>query len=177
MPVASFNNLSSIGLIKDINPRTLPTDDKIGFAWSDVQNFRFKDGVVEKMYGYETLIDTSSTITPYYYTRISNDTQSFYVYCGLNKIYTYYANSHYNITRQSAAVDVNYSASSNNQWNHTILNGFPVFNNGTDIPQVWNPINQSTRLINYASWPTNYKAEVIRSYKAYLIALNITDPR
>jgi hypothetical protein len=175
MPVKSFNNLSTIGLIKDQNPRTLPVEDQPGFAWSDVQNFRFKDGVVEKMNGYEQLIDATSTITPYYTTRISNGSQSFYVYCGLNKIYTYYANSHYNITRQSGAVDVNYSASSSNQWNHCILNGFPIFNNGIDIPQTWNPINQSTRLNNLTNWPTSYKADVIRSYKAYLIALNITD--
>jgi hypothetical protein len=173
--IISYNNIGSIGLVEDVNPKALPADNKNGVAWSNVQNFRFKDGVVSKMPGYNLLIDTSSTITPYFTTRIANGSSSYYVYAGTNKIYCQYSLSHYNITRQSGGVDVNYSADLNNQWNVAILNGFPVFNNGIDIPQAWTTVNQSTRLSNLSNWPTSYKAAVIRSFKAYLVALDITN--
>ena len=173
--IISYNNIGSLGLVKDIDPKALPADNKNGVAWSDTQNFRFKDGVVSKMPGYNLLIDTTSSITPYFTTRVANGSDSYYVYCGLNKIYCQFSLGQYNLTRQSAAIDVNYSADSNNQWNVTTLNGFPIFNNGTDIPQAWTTVNQSTRLVNLANWPTNYKASVIRAYKAYLVALSITD--
>jgi len=175
MPIISYNNISSLGLIKDVDPKTLSADDKNGVAWSDTQNFRFKDGMVSKMPGYALLIDTTATITPYFYKRIQSGSNSYYVYCGLNKIYCQYSLSHYNITRQTTGVDVDYAADSNNQWNYCLLNGLPIFNNGTDIPQAWTTINQSTRLVNLVGWPTSYKASIIRAYKAYLIALDITD--
>ncbi|WAK01872.1 hypothetical protein [Methylobacter sp. YRD-M1] len=173
MAIISYNNIATIGTVKDINHNVLPSDDRNGFAWTDSQNFRFKDGVASTMPGYEELITPS--VTPYFTTRIQNNGASYYVYAGLNKIYTQYSGSQYNITRQSAGADVNYAADTNYQWNVAILNGLPVFNNGTDIPQAWTTISQGQRLVNLSGWPTNYKASVIRSFKAYLIALDVTN--
>lgn len=175
MAIISYNNLSSIGLIKDVNPKSLPANDKDGFAWTNVQGMRFKDGVITKLPGYELLIDTTSTIIPYFETRITNGSNSFYVYAGYNKIYCYFTGTHYNITRQSGGTDVNYAATANFPWNVALLNGFPIFNNGVDIPQAWTTVNQSTKLSNLAAWPTSNTAAVIRAYKAYLIALDVTD--
>ncbi|WP_442498795.1 hypothetical protein [Methylobacter sp. sgz302048] len=173
MTIASFNNIASLGVIKDVQSENLPADNKVGLAWTDAQNMRFKGGSIVKMPGCETLIDTSSTIAPYFYTRIQKDSSSFYVYGGLNKMYCYYSGSHYNITRQSAGVDVNYNCNNDRLWTYTLLNGLPVFNNGVDAPQSW-AVNQSTRMANLSGWKTNYTARVIRSFKAYLVAADVT---
>jgi hypothetical protein len=170
----SFDSLSTIGMLRDTDPLVLPIGED-GFAWSNVQNFRFKNGVAQKMPGYSLAFDTSSTITPYFHLRVDKGLQSNYVYCGMNKIYCYYLGVHYNITRQTDAVDVDYNATSNNQWNATILNGLAVFNNGVDAPQSWTVVDHGTKLTDLNAWPTNYKASVIRAYKAYLIALDITN--
>jgi hypothetical protein len=175
MAIVSFNNIATIGLVKDIGSENLPSDDKSGFAWTDSQNVRFKNNAIQKMPGYSTIIDTGSTIAPYYSVRINTGSTSYYVYLGLNKAYTLHSGSHYNITRQSTGVDVNYTASVNNPWTHTVLNGLPVFNNGFDAPQAWTNIGTGNRLSNLSNWPTNFTCAVMRSYKAYLIALDITD--
>lgn len=174
MAIISFNNIAGVGMIKDVSPKTLPSSDKSGFGWTDVQNMRFKDDSVEKMPGYSTIIDTTGTVSPYFTQRINDGTHSFYLWAGLNKVYVQYSGTNYNITRQTTGVDVNYSATSDFRWNLTTLNGLPVLNNGIDIPQSWTPVNQSQKLANLNAWPTGYTASVIRSYKAYLIALNIT---
>lgn len=174
MAIIPFNNIGSLGLITSLDSENLPADNKTGFAWSDIKNMRFKNGNVQKMAGYSPLIDPA--ITPYYTTRISDISgASHYVYCGLNKVYVRYQSSHYNLTRQTTGTDVDYNATIYDKWNTCVLNGLLILNNKNDTPQVWSPIDRNTRLVNMSNWPTGYKTEVIRSFKAYLIALDVTN--
>jgi hypothetical protein len=170
-----FNNIASIGMIRDLATESLPADDKNGFAWTDVQNCRFKGGSISKMGGYEELIDTSTTVAPYFYTRVQTTDKNIYLYAGLNKIYGYYAGSHYNLTRQTAGVDVDYSASLSNQWVATTINFSTVLNNGFDTPQAWVNADTGVKFVDLPAWPTDYKANILRAYKNYLIAADITD--
>ena len=60
MPLIPFDNVGSIGIIKDIPPYNLPQG-----AWSDGNNVRFFDNGVKKVAGYEEVMATCP-FAPYY---------------------------------------------------------------------------------------------------------------
>lgn len=167
--ILSFDQLASGGLNKDANNELLPIQP---FVWTEAQNVRFKDGSVKKMGGSEVIIATP--IVPYFSTRIVNGSNAYYLIGGLNKFYVNYSGANYNITRQTSSVDVDYSGSADNNWTYTILNTFPIFNNGVDAPQAWTSLSHTTKLSNLATWPASTTCGIMRSFKAYLIAGNIT---
>lgn len=77
-------------------------------------------------------------------------------------------------TTTSTSADENYSATQNS-WTSTLLGGIPVLNpnNGNDYPQRWN-LDINSRLVNLENWPENVYCQSMRSYKGYLVAMNIT---
>ncbi len=180
MSIIQFNNIASVGLVKDKSPENLPSDDQNGFAWTDAQNVRFRNGAAQKMSGYSLVIDTSSTIQPTFTTRVNVNGSSYYLYAGLNNAYCYYGSVHTDITRQTSSVDVNYNASVSSPWTSCVINNFAILNNGNDTPQSWTPSPSIPKLQNLAGWGTSggstptTTASVIRSYAEHLIALDIT---
>jgi len=54
------------------------------------------------------------------------------------------------------------------------LNGNAIFNNGVDIPQAWVSFSTGAKLVNLPNWNTNTTARVVRSFKAYVVAGDIT---
>jgi hypothetical protein len=69
----------------------------------------------------------------------------------------------------------NYTGDADNIWNGGILGGIAVINNGIDPPQAWNPTNVSTRLVDLPNWTANTTAKVVKPFKNFLVALNITE--
>lgn len=186
MAIIRFNDIGAIGIVKDLPAHELPPE-----AWSDGSNVRFHDGKVEKMLGHSQIFNISAsateqiTINPWWLLQVSTGGNVYWVYAGKNKVYAAANNSNNNnITRYSTATasDVNYSATPNVRWNGGVIGGIPVLNNGEDEPQVWNPIGLSTRLIELdydtsagTKWSdASLKARVIRPYRNYLIALDVT---
>lgn len=78
-------------------------------------------------------------------------------------------------TGGSVTADRNYAATADFIWNGGILGKIPVINNGVDTPQMWNPIATGTRLADLSNWPASTKATVIRPFKTFLVALDITE--
>lgn len=163
--ILSFNQLASAGLIKDTNNELLPTEP---FVWTEAINVRFKDGSVRKINGSESVFTTP--IVPYYAAYISDNQHDYIVIAGQTKIYSYYSGAWTDITN----VVADYNPSANN-WQFTVINTFPVFNNTVDVPQVWSPALPGTPLINLPEWPVDTRCGIMRSFKAYLIAGNIKD--
>ena len=60
MPLVPFENVGSIGIIKDVPPYNLPQG-----AWSDGNNVRFLDNGVKKIAGYKEVMETCP-FAPYY---------------------------------------------------------------------------------------------------------------
>lgn len=172
----SFDNIGQIGIVYDAPDYELPYN-----AWSAGRNVRFDNNKAIKFQGHAAVYDPPS-IAPYHLTPVSTASTYYWVYAGLTKVYTTDGTAHYNITRQTAAVDVDYSADADISWNGGILNGIPVFNNGVDDPQVWTPVGVSQRLtpldwVNGAStWNSlGYSAKVIRPFKNFLVALDFNN--
>lgn len=163
-------DLGTQGLIKDRADHTLPPE-----AWTDAKNVRFTDGDVVKMTGDSQVFGTP-TVAPSYILAVPGTSQTFWLYTSLTKAYVYEGGVHTNITRQTASVDVDYTAAAHREWNGCVFQGVPILNNGADVPQYWSAISSATKLANLSNWPgATTKARVMRAFGSYLVALNIND--
>jgi hypothetical protein len=169
MPTIELHNLGSLGVIKDLPAHTIPPE-----AWSDANNVRFQEGHVQKYKGHTQIFGTP-TVTPGWGINVPAATQNYWIYTSKTKAYVFEGGIHTNITRQTAGVDVDYTASEFRQWNGGVLGGVPILNNGNDVPQYWPALVVSTKLANLVNWPSTLRAKVVRPFGPFLVALNITD--
>ncbi len=153
------------GVNRDLSSHELPNN-----AWTNASNIRFVDGMASQVLGYKELY-SSATVVPFHVLPVDVLGIRTWIYAGAGKMYTT-ANGgvHTNITRQTASVDVDYSAV-RNSWVSSVLGGIPILNNGVDVPQMWLLTGKALALTN---WPATVRAQSVRTYKNSLIALNIT---
>lgn len=168
--IIPVKNVGAIGVVKDLSQHELPIN-----AWSDSQNIRFLDGYAYQFYGHGQVYGTPS-IVPHHIFPVMVGSARHWIYAGLAKVYdvTITAGSavHTNITRQTAGNDVDYTGAAN-AWTSTVIGGIPVLNPGntTDPPQFWALTGKLAALTN---WPATTYCAAMRSFKNYLIALNVT---
>lgn len=169
MDIVQVFNVGSVGIIRDQPPHTLPPE-----AWSDGQNVRFRKAGASRMLGEEEVFGTPSVV-PYFLLPAVSATETFWIYTSLLKAYVYEGGTHTNITRQTASVDVDYATVNPWDWTGTLLGGIPILNNKVDVPQYWSDYAPATKLVALPNWPSTLRAEVLRAFGRYLVALNITD--
>jgi len=102
-------------------------------------------------------------------------TQKLWIYSGVDKCYQTDGVTHADITRYTTSPgDNDYTAGARPLWTGGVLHGVPVMNhrNGTDYPQQWD--SALARMKDLENWPINTYAKVLRTYKNFLIALDIT---
>ena len=148
-----------IGLNSDLTPEELGNG-----VWSDVENMRFRNGYAERFRG-TAQVFTAPSVTPYFLQPYSTSTARFWIHCGLASIFADDGTTRANITNglRTGAVD--------DRWTGGALNGVLVLNNGKDIPQFW---GGTGTLANLPSWNAVWKAQSIRPFKNFLIALNFS---
>lgn len=165
MKTVAVTGTGLVGVNKDLSQHELPPN-----AWSDANNIRFLDGMAQQVGGYRELYP-SAAVVPYHVLPLNVGGVRTWIYCSDKKIYTVINGpTHTNITRQTAAVDVDYNAL-RNSWTSCLLGGVPILNDGADPPQQWLLTGKATVL---SAWPANTTTSVIRAYKNSLIALNVT---
>jgi hypothetical protein len=152
-----------VGVNKSLDPTDIPLN-----VWSDVRNVSFKGGRARKTKGHNKVFGTLGG-DPYYLLSAVRDGILYWIYPTLDSIYRTEGSNHNDITRPGGP----YTGDESNYWNGGVLNSVPVLNNGVDVPQAW-PYGSST-FEDIASWPSTLRAKVIRPYKNYLIAMNLTD--
>jgi len=163
--IFAVNTVGNIGLVKDTSPHELvPT------AWTAGENVNFVDNAAGIMRGY-TGVAGSASVAPYSFLSALSGANFVIIYMGLDKIYSYNGSVHTNITRQSVGVDVDYTGTDQMVWTSCLLGGLPIMNNGADVPQVWPLTGKAQDLTN---WPSTLRAKVVRGYKQFLVALNLT---
>ena len=155
-------NLGQIGQVSDPKPKQIPPN-----AWTTLSNIRCQNGQIKSFAGHGDF--TTPSVVPYYLLPVASGANYYWIYCGLAKVYIFDGSTHTDITR--AAGD--YTGLSTNRWNGCLINGYPVLNNGVDVPQVLNPVSAATDLVAITGWDSNWKAKVIRTYKSFLVALNV----
>lgn len=166
--IVPMGDVAAHGVIRDVPAHELPF-----LAWSDAKNIRFRDGAAERVLGQAAVMGTP-TVAPYYCFPYADGTNLTWLYAGLQKVYAWQGGVHTNLTRQTAGVDVNYNANANQNWTHGVLGGVPVLNNAVDAPQMWLPTNLSQRLQELSNWPSGVRCGALRTYREYLVALDIT---
>ena len=164
MPRLSVNLLQTPGIIRDT-----PSHRLIPAAFSDGQNVRFNYRGAESLPG-DLEVFSSASITPLWIKAFPPISLPIWVYGNLTEMWAY-DGSHTEITRVAS----DYSGDASERWQATMLNGIAVFNNAIDTPQAWTDIDPSTPLVDLPNWDTNRVAKSIRSFKNFLIALNLTD--
>lgn len=167
MSFLSIENLGALGMMTDVLPHDLPPE-----AWTNARNVRFKNNQARRMDGL-TEVFATSPITPYWLLSVPASTY-FWLVAGAAKVYVTDGSGYENITRQVAAVDVDYAMDNDILWNGGLLSDIPVINNGVDVPQFWNPPVTGTKLADLTAWPADTLARVIRPFKNFLFAFNIT---
>lgn len=172
MALLNVPNCGRAGVIKDLSKHELPIE-----AWTDADNMRFLDGYCQQFLGHGSAYGNASVI-PYHVLAVNVGNARYWLYAGEKKIYATTISGgsavHTNLTRQTAGVDVDYSGVPN-LWTSTLLSGIPIFNAGNliDPPQRWN-LNTANRMVTLDNWPANTYCKAMRTYRNFLIALNVT---
>jgi len=162
MPIVTINNLGSLGTIKDTPAYELPFN-----AWSDSLNTRIKDGSIKSSLGREE-INEGTAVSPFYLDHFISNDVAHLIYGGLNKIYSVSAGVHTDRTR---AVGGDYNAAAGG-WTGGILGGVPILNNKNNLPQSFNSVTGLFQ--NLPAWDTTVTARVMRPFREFLVALDVT---
>ncbi len=169
MPLIPFDNVGSIGIIKDTPPYNLPQG-----AWSDGNNVRFLDNGVKKVAGYKEVMATCPFAPYYIHPYLTSAGLYYWIAYGATNIAVYTGTVWIDITRASGAYGAN---TSSRRWTATNLNGLVVATNGFDEPQMW-PLSSGipstgTPFIALSNWPNSaYSCKSIRSFRTFLVGLN-----
>lgn len=150
------------GVNYDLTPEELPLG-----MWTDVQNVRFKDGYVQKFKGIKDIF-SPTTITPYYLTAYQTTAKRFWVHAGLQRVFVDDGTTRTDITPAGV-----FTGAIDDRWSGGVLGGVLVMNNGVDQPQFWGG-NVANDLATLTGWNANWRAGVVRPFKNYLIALDVT---
>lgn len=149
-------------MIQDTPAEFLPPE-----AWTTVRNMRYRDGVAERTKAAVDLDIDGDPLTQQVFGYKQYNGGQYLLLAGDDNV---------QITDGSTTTDITSASVPSavlNQWTYTNFNGVPILNEGTVRPQALTTIPAGP-LINLTNWPATYLCAVMRSYKNFLIALNIT---
>ena len=96
MPLVPFDNVGSIGIIKDTPPYNLPQG-----AWSDGNNVRFLDNGVKKIAGYKEVMATCPFAPYYIHPYLTTAGLYYWIAYGATDIAVYTGTTWIDVTRQT----------------------------------------------------------------------------
>lgn len=156
--------ISLYGINADKPASELPLD-----IYSNGSNIKFDDDYVSKVKGYSSAYIPS--VAPLHVMNIVSGAISYWIYAGLTKIYVedgLGGGSPYDLTKV-------YSVSTTQQirWTSNYFNGLPILNPKNANPVYWD-LNTANDVQAIPGWVAGDKCDVLRSFKNYLIAINVT---
>lgn len=166
-----------VGILTDPNPSDLPPA-----SWNEGRNIRFKNGKVIKSQGHDAVFGAlPGDRNPRFAMPYLSDMTPFWFVASRDKIYRTEGNVYLDVSRVGDA----YNAAQQFPWNGGFLSGVAILNNGYDVPQYVTTFggNNFKDLPNMwdvdsSGEPTDptqvWRAKIIRPFKNYLVALNIT---
>lgn len=169
MAMIPLENLGKAGFNVDVEPHNLAPE-----FLTDGENIRFLDGNVGKIEG-ESAWAGTPTIAPHWVMPATISSINYWFYGGVDKVYRTDGTAHLNVTRYTAAPgDDDYDTGARPMWTGGVLHGVPIINNNnaTDPPQEWD--SATNRFKDLSNFPASTYCKVIRTYKNFLIALDIT---
>ncbi|MEX2962850.1 hypothetical protein [Microbulbifer sp. TYP-18] len=135
--------------------------------FSQAQNVRFSNGAAQTMpapVSIESLADVAVWGTGW----IANETPQL-AYASASRLY-FRENEAFVDRTGSAFTDGGYTGS---DWHSTTWGESVIFNNGVDVPQIKGP--NDIAFIDLPNWPSDLRADCVRPYKNFLIALGVIE--
>ena len=155
------------GTNSDLSPYELPND-----IWSDTSNVNFRNYRTNREVGYDQVFPALS-IQPLFTIPWTDYSTNYWFYADETSIYRSEGTTQVDVTREVAAVKVPYTADFSTGWTGTAFNGALILNNGVDAPQYFDVT--SSNMDDLTAWPASYRAAVVRPYKNYLVAMDVTN--
>lgn len=167
MPIIRVPAVGEVGVIKDLSMHELGNN-----AWTDASNIRFMDGSAYQFFGHGEVYNTPA-FAPQYVMPVNVSGNRYWIYATAGKTYavtnTSGTTTHTDITHATPRTGVV------NNWTGCILGGIPILNTGdaSKVPMYWD-LNLANKFVDLANWPANTYCKSLRSYKNFLVALNVT---
>lgn len=164
MPTIPIRSLGKIGVITDVNAVDLPPD-----AVSDARNVRFSEGRITNAHVWREAIASPTGGTPVLlFQGKKTNAGDILGYITLNGKVVHIVNGVADETTLPAHVATNSEATRT----FTTLQGVYYVNQEDHVP--WYFKSTSTDYATLTNWDVNHRCKVLRGFKDYLIALNIT---
>lgn len=164
MTVIPIRSLGKIGVITDVSPTDLPPE-----AVTSARNVRFSNGRITNAHVWREAIASPSGGTPVFTFTAERTNQPDYLgYVTSNgKVYHIL-----NGTAEEVSISGHVPATSTAVRTFTTLQGVYYSNQEDRVPWYFN--SSSTDYATLTNWDTNHRCKILRGFKDYLIALNVT---
>jgi hypothetical protein len=139
-------------------------------VWSAGQNVRFSNGSTEKFLGHDQVFGTLGC-DPNWFIPIAYGANYYWVYADTSAVFVTDMAAHFDIT---PVAGIHAAADIDTNWNGGRINNIVVMNNGKEVPIWWDGAT-SNPMTALTGFPANTTAEVIRVYKQFLVAMNVTE--
>lgn len=160
-----IRDLGAVGLVTDVLPYRLPPN-----AWTDVRNVRFLNGEMYSTLGHKRIMGAPTTPPHWIFPAVSaSGGVPLWAYAGPADIYATDGTTHGKITRVSGV----YTGTVDTRFQGSPFGGLFVFNNGVDVPQLWNGPEIATKLIDLPNWPASTTAKLFRPFGRFLVAYDV----
>lgn len=163
--IIPVQRIGQFGLITDLPPDEMPLN-----SWTDARNVRFRGGAAEKFLG-ETPVFGNALWSPEWLLHTVQSGTALWLYASPNKAGATDGTTHGDITRVAGG---DYTPLPNVGWTGGMIEEIGVINNGFDVPQMWVNPAVGTKLVDLEFWPTDYRINTLRSFKRYLVGLDVT---
>lgn len=182
---AKYPILTSPGVVKDAPPGALAANPE-GFAWTTLHNVRSKAGSLYKTKGYDQIFSSNVYESGGYYASpynclLTTDAAGikYYVYpyriqTSGTPTYAYGAAVYNGSTHTVVGKVGGYTVTDSIGFNGGVFNNFVIINTGNNYPQYWSPAAPTTKFADLTAWPVNNYCAVIRPYRNWLVALDVT---
>ena len=166
MALVEVGQLGRGGIIGDVKSYDLPLH-----LFTDGLNIKFdSDGVRPVVDEVEVLQGTKGVA--YQIESIPLQAEDVaWIYLTLENAYVVVNGVHLDITR-AVGDGGSYNALPELGWTSTVLHGVPVFNNGFDVPQTYNPQLPNSPLVDLIAWPEGARVLSVRAFKVFLIGMS-----
>lgn len=165
MTQVPLDGAGKLGIICDIEPHELSP-----LAWSDGRNVRFRDGKIIRSNSLSQVLGTTLG-NPYWVKGIQTNTNAYWMYSSLTKMFLTDGGTHDEITR---AVGGDYTVDQTRMWNGGLLGNIPVITNGIDVPQMYTAPGIGNNLADLSNWPSGDRVNVIKPFKNFLVGAALT---
>jgi len=150
---------AGLGFVADEATSDLPEG-----TWSLVSNMVFRDGYATKAEGYAAVL-TQPSAKAYNVASYPAGNKRWWLHSTLAATFSDDGTTKTNITGAA------HTGNEDNRFTSTVLGGVYVQNNQADVPQWW---GGTGTLAGLTGWNAAWRCKALRSFKAYLVALNVT---